>query len=260
MAMWWSSSTSGPTGRGSFDEVFLKQDFDGFETGGAPAVHFVTLTEYDESYPCPVAFPPQTLQNVLGEVVAAAGKNQMRIAETEKYPHVTYFFNGGVEKECEGEERFIIPSPKEVATYDEKPEMSAEEVVATVVEKLKEYDLVILNFANPDMVGHTGIVEAAMKAVETIDDAVKQVVDETLRLGGQLLITADHGNCEFMRNADGSPNTAHTTNLVHAIYVGKDAGEYQVADGILADVAPTLLGMMGLEKPSEMTGESLLKK
>ncbi|MDQ8191122.1 2,3-bisphosphoglycerate-independent phosphoglycerate mutase [Roseibacillus persicicus] len=241
-------------------EVFLKEGFDGFDTGGVPKVHFVTLTEYDETYGVPIAFPSQSMDNVLGEVVAAAGKNQMRIAETEKYPHVTYFFNGGVEKEFKGEERFIIPSPKEVATYDEKPEMSAEEVVSTVVEKLKNYDLVILNFANPDMVGHTGIVEAAMKAVETIDDAVKQVVEETLRLGGKLLITADHGNCEFMRNADGSPNTAHTTNLVHAIYVADNAQNYYVADGILADMAPTLLDMMGLPKPKEMTGESLLKK
>ncbi|WP_411844780.1 2,3-bisphosphoglycerate-independent phosphoglycerate mutase [Roseibacillus persicicus] len=241
-------------------EVFLKEGFDGFDTGGVPKVHFVTLTEYDETYGVPIAFPSQSMDNVLGEVVAAAGKNQMRIAETEKYPHVTYFFNGGVEKEFKGEERFIIPSPKEVATYDEKPEMSAEEVVSTVVEKLKNYDLVILNFANPDMVGHTGIVEAAMKAVETIDDAVKQVVEETLRLGGKLLITADHGNCEFMRNADGSPNTAHTTNLVHAIYVADNAQDYYVADGILADMAPTLLDMMGLPKPKEMTGESLLKK
>ncbi len=241
-------------------EAFLKKDFDGFDTGGVPDVHFVTLTEYDETYGCPVAFPPQTLENVLGEVVAAAGKTQMRIAETEKYPHVTYFFNGGVEKEFKGEERFIIPSPKEVATYDEKPEMSASEVVATVVDKLKNYDLMILNFANPDMVGHTGIVEAANKAVETIDDAVRQVVAETQRLGGKLLITADHGNCEFMRNADGSPNTAHTTNLVHAIYVGDDAQDCYVGDGILADVAPTLLDMMGLQKPAEMTGETMLRR
>ena len=238
----------------------MKKDFDGFDNGGAPNVHFVTLTEYDETYGVPVAFPPQSHENVLGEVVAAAGKKQMRIAETEKYPHVTYFFNGGVEKEFEGEERFIIPSPKEVATYDEKPEMSAGEVVATVVDKLKNYDLMILNFANPDMVGHTGIVEAAIKAVETIDDAVKQVVEETLRLGGKLLITADHGNCEFMRNADGSPNTAHTTNLVNVIYVAEDAEGCTVGDGILADVAPTLLDMMGLEKPEEMTGVSIVKK
>lgn len=239
-------------------EAFLTEGFDGFETGARPDVHYVTLTEYDETYGCPVVFPSETLVNVLGVVVAGAGKNQMRIAETEKYPHVTYFFNGGEEVPCEGEDRMIIPSPKDVPTYDYKPEMSAPEVTATVVEKLKDYDLVILNFANPDMVGHTGVVEAAIKAVETIDDGVRQVVEETLRLGGKLLITADHGNCEFMRNADGSPHTAHTTNLVHAVYVAADADDRTVGDGILADVAPTLLEMLGLEQPAEMTGRSLL--
>jgi 2,3-bisphosphoglycerate-independent phosphoglycerate mutase len=190
--------------------------------------------------------------------VAAAGKSQLRIAETEKYPHVTYFFNGGVEKSYPGEDRVIIPSPKDVPTYDFKPEMSAPEVTATVVSKLKDYDLVVLNFANPDMVGHTGVVEAAIKAVETIDAGVKAVVEETLRLGGKLLVTADHGNCEYMRNADGSPNTAHTTNLVHTVYVASDAAQYSVRDGILADVAPTLLDMLGISKPAEMTGSSLL--
>ncbi|MEM9079836.1 MAG: 2,3-bisphosphoglycerate-independent phosphoglycerate mutase [Verrucomicrobiota bacterium] len=239
-------------------EVFLREEFQGFERNGRPDVHYVTLTEYDETYGCPVAFPPETMKKVLGEVVAAAGKNQMRIAETEKYPHVTYFFNGGVEGEFAGEDRFIIPSPKDCATYDEKPEMSAEEVTGTVVEKLKDYDLVILNFANPDMVGHTGDVEAAMKAVETIDASVKAVVEETLRLGGKLLITADHGNCEFMRNADGSPHTAHTTNLVHLIYIEGEASQISVKDGILADVAPTLLDMLGVPQPGEMTGSSLL--
>ncbi|NNC87357.1 MAG: 2,3-bisphosphoglycerate-independent phosphoglycerate mutase [Akkermansiaceae bacterium] len=239
-------------------DAFLRADFDGFDTGGRPDVHFVTLTEYDETYDCPVAFPPETLAHVLGEVVSSAGKNQLRIAETEKYPHVTYFFNGGVEKQFEGEDRVIIPSPQDVPTYDYKPEMSAEEVTRTVVEKLEDYDLVILNFANPDMVGHTGVVEAAIKAVETIDDSVRQVVEEALRLGGKLLITADHGNCEFMRNADGSPHTAHTTNLVHAIYVAEDAKGKTVRDGKLADVAPTLLAMLGLEQPGEMTGKSLV--
>ena len=195
----------------------------------------------------------------LGETVAAAGLTQMRIAETEKYPHVTYFFNGGIEAPNKGEDRYIIPSPKDVPTYDFKPEMSAAEVTVTVVAKLKDYDLVILNFANPDMVGHTGVVAAAIKAVETIDADVKAVVEETLRLGGKLLVTADHGNCEFMRNADGSPNTAHTTNLVHVVYVAADAAEYQVNDGILADVAPTLLDMLGVAKPKEMTGTSLLR-
>lgn len=241
-------------------EAFVKDGFAEFETNGVPKVHFVTMTEYDESYQCPVAFPAESLVNVLGDVVSKAGKNQMRIAETEKYPHVTYFFNGGAEKEFAGEERFIIPSPKEVATYDEKPEMSAAEVIKTVVSKLKDFDLVILNFANPDMVGHTGIVNAAIQAVETIDDGVKQVCEETLRLGGQLLITADHGNCEFMRNEDGSPNTAHTTNLVHLIYVGNQAQNVYVGDGILADVAPTLLDMLGVKAPAEMTGHSLLMR
>lgn len=240
-------------------EAFLTEGFDGFVTGAIPEVHYVTLTEYDETYGCPVVFPPVSLAKVLGEVVAAAGKNQMRIAETEKYPHVTYFFNGGEEAPFEGEDRVIIPSPKDVPTYDQKPEMSAHEVTATVVEKLKDYDLVILNFANPDMVGHTGVVEAAIAAVETIDGSVRQVVEETLRLGGKLLILADHGNCEFMRNADGSPHTAHTTNLVHAIYVAEEVEGCSVGDGVLADVAPTLLEMLGVEQPAEMTGKSLLK-
>jgi 2,3-bisphosphoglycerate-independent phosphoglycerate mutase len=183
----------------------------------------------------------------------------MRIAETEKYPHVTYFFNGGKEKPNESEDRFIVPSPK-VATYDLQPEMSAPEVMDTVVRELKNYDMVILNFANPDMVGHTGIVEAAIKAVETIDEGVKRVVEETLRLGGKLVITADHGNCEKLINADGSPHTAHTTNLVHAIYVADDHEQFTVRDGILADLAPTLLDLMGVEKSAEMTGETLRVK
>ena len=238
-------------------EAFLKPDFDGFDTHGAPRVHYVTLTEYDETYGVPVAYGPEDLKNVLGEVVAAAGKTQMRIAETEKYPHVTYFFNGGKEKPSEGEDRVIVPSPK-VATYDLQPEMNAPEVMDTLVPRLKDYDLVILNFANPDMVGHTGDVQAAIKACETIDEGVRRVSEETLRLGGKLLITADHGNCEKMINADGSPHTAHTTNLVHAIYVAADHGQYEVRDGILADIAPTLLDMMGLEPSAEMTGKSLL--
>ncbi len=239
-------------------EAFLLPDFDGFERPVLPEVHYVTLTEYDKTFGCPVVFGPQTLTMGLGETASGAGKTQMRIAETEKYPHVTYFFNGGVEQPYTGEDRYIIPSPKDVPTYDFKPEMSAPQVTETVVSKLKDYDLVILNFANPDMVGHTGVVEAAIKAVETIDASVRAVVEETLRLGGKLLITADHGNCEYMRNPDGSPNTAHTTNPVQIIYVADDAANYQVKDGILADVAPTLLEMLGLPKPEEMTGNSLL--
>ena len=239
-------------------DAFLKPDFSGFDRVVTPKTHYVTLTEYDINYTCPAIFASEDLAMVLGETVAAAGLNQLRIAETEKYPHVTYFFNGGIEKSNNNEDRIIIPSPKDVPTYDFKPEMSAPEVTATVVAKLKDYDLVILNFANPDMVGHTGVVEAAIKAVETIDADVKAVVEETLRLGGKLLVTADHGNCEYMRNPDGSPNTAHTTNLVHLVYVAEDAANYQVKDGILADVAPTLLEMLGLPQPKEMTGTSLL--
>jgi 2,3-bisphosphoglycerate-independent phosphoglycerate mutase len=239
-------------------EAFLYPDFDGFDREVTPKVHFVTLTQYDEKYGCPEIFSAQTLDKVLGQVVSDAGKTQMRIAETEKYPHVTYFFNGGEEVAYQGEDRFIIPSPKDVPTYDFKPEMSARQVTDTVVAKLKDYDMVILNFANPDMVGHTGVVEAAVKACETIDADVKEIAEETLRLGGKLLITADHGNCEFMRNADGSPNTAHTTNLVHLFYVAADADQYTVQDGILADVAPTLLDMLGLPQPEQMTGKSLL--
>jgi len=239
-------------------EAFLYPDFNGFDREVMPKVHFVTLTQYDEKYNCPAIFSAQTLEMVLGQTVANAGLTQMRIAETEKYPHVTYFFNGGGEEAYKGEDRFIVPSPKDVPTYDFKPEMSAQQVTDTVVAKLKDYDMVILNFANPDMVGHTGVVDAAIKACETIDADVKVIVEETLRLGGKLLITADHGNCEFMRNADGSPNTAHTTNLVHVFYVAADAADHTVNDGILADVAPTLLEMMVLPKPRQMTGKSLL--
>ena len=239
-------------------EAFLKPGFDGFDRGAVPKVHFVTLTVYDETFPCEAIFAPQSLDMTLGETVAKVGMKQMRIAETEKYPHVTYFFNGGVEIENPGEQRFIIPSPKDVATYDLKPQMSAEEVTQTVVDNLKDFDLVILNFANPDMVGHTGVVEAAKKAVETIDASVKAIVEQTLRLGGKLLITADHGNCEYMRNPDGSPNTAHTTNPVEIIYVADDAASKKLRNGILADVAPTLLEMLNVKKPEQMTGKSLL--
>ena len=240
-------------------EAFLDKDFDGFEREIWPQVHFVTLTQYDASYACPHAFPPQTLNGILGEVVAAAGKRQLRIAETEKYPHVTYFFNGGIEQPFPGEDRKIIPSPK-VATYDLQPEMSGAAVTATVVSSLADYDLVILNYANPDMVGHTGVVDAAIKAVETVDDGVWQVIERALELGGKALITADHGNCEYMRNPDGSPNTAHTTNLVRIVYAAADAGEFRVEDGILADVAPTLLFLLGIPRPIEMTGQNLLVK
>lgn len=240
-------------------DAFLDAEFGGFDRGVFPRTHFVTLTQYDAKYTCPFAFAPQTLDKILGEVVSEAGKSQLRLAETEKYPHVTYFFNGGLEPPFAGEDRKIVPSPK-VATYDLQPEMSAAGVTREVLAALPNYDLVVLNFANPDMVGHTGVVEAAIKAVETIDDDLRQVVEKTLELGGTALITADHGNCEFMRNADGSPNTAHTTNLVRLFYVAADAKEFNVMDGILADVAPTLLHLLGIDQPPQMTGHSLLTR
>jgi 2,3-bisphosphoglycerate-independent phosphoglycerate mutase len=238
-------------------QAFLFEKFDGFDRGVWPRVHFVTLTQYDVTYPSPYIFAPENLEHILGEVASAAGKTQLRIAETEKYPHVTYFFNGGVERAFPGEERKIVPSPK-VATYDLQPEMSALQVTDEVCARMANYDLIILNFANPDMVGHTGVVEAGIKAVETVDACVARIVPKLLELDGKCLITADHGNCELMRNPDGSPNTAHTTNLVHVIYVAKDAANFVCHDGILADVAPTLLFLLGLPQPKEMTGRNLL--
>jgi 2,3-bisphosphoglycerate-independent phosphoglycerate mutase len=238
-------------------QAFLLEDFDGFERELWPRVNYVTLTQYDATYPSPFIFAPEELRQILSEVVSAAGKTQLRIAETEKYPHVTYFFNGGIERAFPGEERKIVPSPK-VATYDHKPEMSAREVTDDVLARIGKYDLIILNFANPDMVGHTGVMSAGIKAVETIDDCLARIVPAVLAQGGACLVTADHGNCEQMRNPDGSPNTAHTTNLVHNIYVAENAGRFRVEDGILADVAPTLLFLLGLPQPKEMTGRNLL--
>ncbi len=238
-------------------QAFLYPDFVGFERSVTPQVNYATLTQYDVNYPSPYVFAPEQLLHILGEVVSAAGKTQLRIAETEKYPHVTYFFNGGFEKPFAGEERKIVPSPK-VATYDLQPQMSALEVTAEVLAAMDRYDLIILNFANPDMVGHTGVVQAGVRAVETIDECVGQIVSALLSLGGKALITADHGNCEQMRNSNGSPNTAHTTNLVHFVYVAADAADFTVEDGILADVAPTLLFLLGMPQPPEMTGHNLL--
>jgi len=240
-------------------QAFLFKDFDGFEREIWPKVKFTSLTEYDVRFPSPFIFPPQDLKNILGELVSRANKTQLRIAETEKYAHVTYFFNGGVEKPFPGEERLLVPSPK-VATYDLKPEMSAVELTDELLKRIDKFDLVILNFANPDMVGHTVVVEAGIKAVETVDQCCGKIIPRLLELDGKCLVTADHGNCELMRNPDGSPNTAHTTNLVHFIYVAKNPGQFRVEDGILADVAPTILSLLGLEKPKEMTGRNLLVK
>jgi 2,3-bisphosphoglycerate-independent phosphoglycerate mutase len=240
-------------------QAFLFKDFDCFDREVWPQIKFTSLTEYDIRFPSPFIFPPENLRNILGELVSKAGKSQLRIAETEKYAHVTYFLNGGVEKPFPGEERKLIPSPK-VATYDLKPEMSAFELTDELLARLSKFDLIILNFANPDMVGHTGVVKAGIKAVETVDECCSRIIPRLLELDGKCIVTADHGNCEQMRNPDGSPNTAHTTNLVHFIYVAKDAGQFRCEDGILADVAPTLLSLFGMEKPKEMTGRNLLVK
>jgi 2,3-bisphosphoglycerate-independent phosphoglycerate mutase len=202
--------------------------------------------------------PSQDLSNVLGEVVANAGRTQLRTAETEKYPHVTYFLNGGREQPYPGEDRVMVPSPK-VATYDLQPEMSAPELTDKAVEAINSgnYDLIVLNYANPDMVGHTGVLAAAIKAVETIDTALGRLVDAVQKMGGALLVTADHGNCEMMRDpVTGGPHTAHTTNPVPLLLVGDNA---RLADGRLADLAPTLLRLMDLPQPAEMTGVSLLR-
>jgi len=205
-------------------------------------------------------FPPQTYPNILGEVVAAAGRTQLRMAETEKYPHVTYFLNGGREEPYSGEDRVMVPSPK-VATYDLQPEMSAPELTAKAVEAIRsgKYDLIVLNYANPDMVGHTGSLPAAIKAVETVDTGLGKIADAIESVGGALLVTADHGNCEMMRDPEtGGPHTAHTTNPVPLVLLGA-RNRALLADGRLADIAPTLLELMDLPKPSEMTGVSLLR-
>jgi len=242
-------------------EAFLRAGFEGFDREVTPQVSYYTLTEYDATYydlGCRVIFAPESLSNNLGQVIAAAGLKQLRAAETEKYPHVTFFFNSGVEEPNPGEDRYLAISPKEVPTYDKKPQMSAPDLTFEVIRRLENYDLVIMNYANPDMVGHTGVVEAGIHACETIDLGVRMIVEKVLELGGKLFITADHGNCEQMRNADGSPHTAHTTNLVHGLYIAADAADYSVKDGKLADIAPTLLDMLGVEKSAEMTGKSLL--
>lgn len=240
-------------------EAFLYPEFDGFDREVQPKVHYVTLTEYDAKYPSPIVFEQEQLDNILGEVVASAGLSQLRIAETEKYAHVTFFFNGGVEKQCEGEDRILVPSPREVATYDLKPQMSVSEVAEKFVDAIDRYDVAIMNFANPDMVGHTGYLEAGIAACEAVDKALERCVTKIRSLGGKVLICADHGNCENMINPDGSPNTAHTTNLVDLIYDGPDKDAVSLANGRLADIAPTILALLGIEQPKEMTGHSLVE-
>ena len=237
---------------------FVDEDFQDVERKkGFVPVDFVCTTEYDATMPnVTVAYPRQKLENIFGEYISKLGLTQLRIAETEKYAHVTFFFNGGVETVFPGEDRVLIASPK-VATYDLQPEMSAYQVTEEAVKRIESgaYDVIILNFANCDMVGHTGVYEAACRAVTAVDECVGRVVEATSRMGGVSLITADHGNAERMADEDGEPFTAHTTNLVPFYIVGASV---RLRDGRLADIAPTMLDLMGLEKPKEMDGETLI--
>lgn len=238
---------------------FIEPGFDGFAREVTPRLgRFVSLTEYNEEFDIPVAFPPERLQNVLGGYLARLGLRQLRLAETEKYAHVTFFFNGGVEEPFEGEDRILVPSPQ-VATYDQKPEMSAFEVTDRLVEAIDsgKYDVIVCNYANPDMVGHTGNFTAAVQAIEALDACLARVEQALARAGGEMLITADHGNAEKMLGDDtGQAHTAHTTNLVPLLYVGRSA-ELR-PNGALCDIAPTMLTLMNLPQPAEMSGRSLV--
>ena len=241
--------------------TFVDSDFDGFERkNGFFPLTFVCMTQYDATMPnVQVAFKPQSLKNTLGEYLSDKGMTQLRIAETEKYAHVTFFFNGGVEKQYDNEDRILVKSPA-VATYDMQPEMSAYEVTDKLVEAIEsgKYDMIILNFANCDMVGHTGVFEAAVKAVEAVDECVGKVTDAIAKMGGVALITADHGNADKMVDVDGEPFTAHTTNPVPFCVIGYPCKLR--TGGKLADIAPTMLEILGLEQPEEMTGVSIIEK
>ena len=240
--------------------AFIETNFTGFRREATPKLGgFVTLTDYSEDFPAPVAFPPERLKNVFGAYVAEQGLRQLRIAETEKYAHVTFFFNGGEEQPFVGEDRILIPSPH-VATYDLQPQMSAAQLTDQLVQAIESrtYDTIICNFANPDMVGHTGNFDATVKAIETIDACLGRIVESLKKVGGEVLITADHGNAEqLIGEGTGQAHTAHTTNPVPLIYIGRSAKMTQ--GGALADVAPTLLHLMGLDIPSEMSGDSLVE-
>ncbi|MBN1573623.1 MAG: 2,3-bisphosphoglycerate-independent phosphoglycerate mutase [Deltaproteobacteria bacterium] len=237
--------------------------FNGFIREKVPTLAgFLTMTEYEDDFGLPMAFPPIDLKNILGEIISGMGEKQLRIAETEKYAHVTFFFSGGVEEEFPGEARVLIPSPKEVATYDLKPEMSAREVASAVIDRIdqKKFSLIVLNFANPDMVGHSGVMDAAVVAVGVVDECVGKVVEAARRAGYTALITADHGNAEEMWDyKNNMPHTAHTTNRVPFIAVDDEFVGRSLRSGILADVAPTILAIMGIAAPAEMTGSSLLE-
>ena len=239
--------------------AIIDEDFPYFERpSDVRPVHFACMAQYDATIAAPVAYPPESIDDTLGQILAERGLRQLRIAETEKYAHVTFFFNGGVEEPNKNEERILIPSPK-VATYDLQPEMSAEEVTQALLAELDKdkFDVVILNFANPDMVGHTGVLAAAIKAMEKVDNCVGRIVEKVLSLEGSICICADHGNLEKMAEDDGEPNTAHTTNPVPFILIDKE--KRQLHEGILADIAPTMLELLHIPQPEAMTGKSLIK-
>ncbi|PIE70331.1 MAG: phosphoglycerate mutase (2,3-diphosphoglycerate-independent) [Deltaproteobacteria bacterium] len=241
--------------------AFTDPAFDEFERPYRPALSaFVCMTFYDKTFDLPIAFPPVRPTQILGQVVSDAGRTQLRIAETEKYAHVTYFFNGGEETPFPGEDRVLVPSPRTVPTYDLIPEMSAETVTHEVLERLESpaYDLIVLNFANMDMVGHTGVMDAAVKACSVVDACVEKIVTRMRALGGITVITADHGNSELMADPSGTPHTAHTLNPVPLILVSDRHAKCRLNKGALRDIAPTVLALMGLEKPAEMTGTSLI--
>ncbi|MFP4128553.1 MAG: 2,3-bisphosphoglycerate-independent phosphoglycerate mutase [Desulfonatronovibrio sp.] len=243
--------------------ALISRDFDGFQRLKKPDVHMATMTMYDKNFDIPVLFPPEKMVNILGQVVSDRDLLQLRLAETEKYAHVTYFFNGGEEKPFPGEDRILVPSPREVATYDLKPEMSVYEVAHKLTEKIKEagHSLYVCNFANLDMVGHTGSIEAAIKAGQAVDECVGRVVRTMLDRGGVVLLTADHGNAEEMLTPDGSPRTSHTLNQVPFCLITRDdslAPGGLRDQGRLADIAPTILDIWNMAKPGEMTGKSLI--
>ncbi|MCL2437123.1 MAG: 2,3-bisphosphoglycerate-independent phosphoglycerate mutase [Clostridiales bacterium] len=242
--------------------AFVADDFDGFERKKKiKDLCYVCMTQYDAQMPnVLVAFPPQSLKNTLGEYLADLGLTQLRIAETEKYAHVTFFFNGGIEAPNKNEDRILIPSPK-VATYDLSPEMSAYQITDKVIEMIGEdkYDVIILNFANADMVGHTGMMDAAVKSIEALDECIPKIVNAVLGKGGQILLTADHGNADFMLDGQDNVVTAHSTNPVPLVFISDEAKELEDG-GVLADIAPTLLDIMGLPIPDDMTGRSLIQK
>jgi len=246
-----------------------EKEFSEFKRKVFPNLDLLTFTQYDPNFSVKVAFPPESLNNFIGQIVSENGLKQYRTAETEKYPHVTYFFNGGVEIPLPGEERHLVPSPR-VATYDMEPEMSAEELTSSCTKAIKSgnYAFVVINFANPDMVGHTGNMDATIKAIETVDKCIGKIVNATGEMGGSILITADHGNAELMKGPSGEPWTAHTINKVPLIFIEGEkrkipnmGNEIYLRDNAgLSDIAPTLLQLLNLPIPKEMTGKSLIKE